>query len=285
MEPHLEPGIAEERISRYRIFHRAPAPVVRKDCIVDMLDTEFHLRHAQPEHPVDMLPTAPVGPGLERNCYAADWRKLIFLFDNGNRDRQRGRGPARVRVHRLNAPGDELLLILHRPGGHRATHHNQLHFVHAVAENLKLSESRVHLPERIVPVLPGAFRRRFLTGVALRGMERVVRPARAGKALAVGAGSGRGHHSDRRNTGERPARLDNQDLPQGLTLFRLCNGKDRGVLRDHGQGVFPADRDLRRNNCLVTGRSGEDEGDHLPERQCLIHDRLMFGCNFLRCSL
>ena len=75
-------------------------------------------------------------------------------------------------------------------------------------------------PERVVAVLPRPLCRGLLSRVTLGGMERVVRPARAGQALPVRAGRWRGHHRDRCYTRERAGRLDHQDLPEGLPFPR-----------------------------------------------------------------
>jgi hypothetical protein len=151
-----------------------------------------------------------------------------------------------------------------------------------VAKRLELPEPGLYLAERVEVMFPGPFCRRFLTGVALGRMERVVRTTRAGQALAVRAGIRRGHHGDRCNSGEGTGRLHQQDPPEDLMLLRQGSGQDGRILRDNGKPVLPADRNLGRpDRCFVAGRKGEDEGDDLPVCFYLIHDRLMFGCNLL----
>jgi len=106
-------------------------------------------------------------------------------------------------------------------------------------------------------------------------MERVIRPARAGQALAVGAGIRGSHHGNRRNPGQGAGGLDHQDLPKRLPIIRLRNGKDSGVLRHRMEAVFPADLYLGRNNGHIIhdiGIQGEDAGDDLPKSQFLIHN-------------
>jgi hypothetical protein len=98
------------------------------------------------------------------------------------------------------------------------------------------------------------------------------------------AGIWGGHHGNRSHSRQGPGRLDHQDPAEGLVLPGQCCCQNGRVLRDHGQPVLPADIGLYfPEGGLVAGRKGEDAGDDLPECLCLIHDRLMFGCNFLGC--
>jgi hypothetical protein len=54
----------------------------------------------------------------------------------------------------------------------------------------------------------------------------------------------------------------------------LSDCKNSRIFGNCRQPVFPADIDLHCNDSLVTGLKGEDAGDHLPERQLLIHDKI-----------
>ena len=208
MEPDFHTCIAEESVCFHGVRNRAAPPVIPEDCIVNVLHPQFDLGHAILQHPVYVLPFAPVRAGLKRDRHTANGGCLVGVLNLADIRDLRYRAPAGIGVHRLDTAGDEFLLVLHRAGGHGPAHHDQFHLLHPVPEDLELPEPGLYLPERIEVMLASPFRRRLLTRIALRGVERVVGTARAGQALTVRAGVGRSHHGNRGNPGECTGGLD-----------------------------------------------------------------------------
>ena len=191
VEPDLDPGIPQETVGLYSICHRAAPAIESKNLIVHVLDAQFYFRDPEVEHPVDMFFFTPVRPGLERNRNATDISRLVCRLNLCNGRHGCCRRVPGVYIHRLDAPGDKLTLVLNGTGGHRPAHHNQFHFLDPVTQCLELPEPGMDLRERIVVMLAGPFRRRLLSSVTLRRPEQMRGPPGRGDICRAGTGRAR----------------------------------------------------------------------------------------------